>query len=200
MTNSLFNVFHKFATSLELWNAIQRRYVNEDAGNKSFLINKYVEFKMDDSKPIIEQVNTLNDIATECADAGEPFSESFQVSTIIGKLPSSWKDYQRILKHKKKPLNLDELLQHIQIESEARLRDSLDNQGKTEILHNVEGPVSNSNKQVIKSQNGKKNSYHNKNSYNNKKRKFGNFNKKENTNKKKKGPCFVCGKLGHWVK
>ena len=83
MTNSLFNVFHKFATSLELWNAIQRRYVNEDTGNKSFLINKYVEFKMDDSKPIIEQVNTLNDIATECADAGESFSENFQVSTTL---------------------------------------------------------------------------------------------------------------------
>ena len=149
MTNALFNVFHKFSTSLELWFAIQRRYVNEDVGNKSFLINKYIEFKMDDAKPIIDQVNALNDIATECADVGEPFSENFQVSTIIGKLPPSWKDYQKVLKHKKKPLNLDELVQHIQIESEARLRDSLDNQGKIEKLHNVEGPVFNSRKSVF---------------------------------------------------
>ena len=94
MTNSLFNVFHKFATSWELWNAIQQRYMNEDARNKSLLINKYIEFNFDDSKSksIIDQVNILNDIAIECADVGEPFSDSFQVSTIIGKLPPSWKD------------------------------------------------------------------------------------------------------------
>ena len=83
MTNSLFNVFHKFATSWELWNAIQRRYVNEDAGNKSFLINKYIEFKFDDSKSIIDQVNALNDIATECADVGEPFSDSFKCLQLL---------------------------------------------------------------------------------------------------------------------
>ncbi|GKV32127.1 hypothetical protein SLEP1_g40756 [Rubroshorea leprosula] len=78
MTNSLFNAFHKHSTTLELWYAIAQRYVNEDAGNKSFLVNKYIDFKMSDSKPVINQVNELNDIATKCADAGEPISETFQ--------------------------------------------------------------------------------------------------------------------------
>ena len=89
-------------------------------------------------------------------------------------------------------MNLDKLVQHIQIESEARLRDSLDNQGKIEKLHNVEGPVFNSRKSVFKSQHEKKSSF--------KKRKLDNFNKKEFSNKKKKGLCYVCDKIGYLAK
>jgi hypothetical protein len=89
MSNSLFNVFHQFKTAAELWNALQRRYENEDAGNKSFLINKSINFQMTDSRPIIDQINELNEIATLSADVGEPISETFQVATIIGKLPQS---------------------------------------------------------------------------------------------------------------
>lgn len=85
-------------------------------------------------------MNHLTKIASQCADVGEPISENFQVSIIIGKLPSSWKDYQNILKHKRKSLNLDELLQHIQIECEARNREVIDNPRK-EKIHNVEGPT-----------------------------------------------------------
>lgn len=50
----------------KLWTALKRRYVNEDAGNKSFLINKHIVYKTNNSKP-----------AMKCADAGEPISESF---------------------------------------------------------------------------------------------------------------------------
>nr|XP_029119585.1 uncharacterized protein LOC114914004 [Elaeis guineensis] len=130
MNNSLFDIFHKYFTTVELWCVIQNRYVNENAGNKSFIINKFIEYRMDDSRAVIDQINELNDIATECADAGEPISETFQVSTIIGKLPPSWSDYQKYLKHKKKSLSLDDLVKHIQIESEVRKRDEVVNQGK----------------------------------------------------------------------
>ncbi|KAL3534367.1 hypothetical protein ACH5RR_002828 [Cinchona calisaya] len=109
MSNSLLNVFHTHVTANSLWNALQRRYVNEDAGNKSFLVNKYVDFKIDDSESITDQINEMDDAATQCANVGEPISETFQVSTIIGKLSLSWKDYQKVLKYKKKPLNLDQL-------------------------------------------------------------------------------------------
>lgn len=103
------------------------------------------------------------------------------MSTIIGKLPSSWKDYQKILKHKKKSLNLDQLLQHIQIESEARNRDAPDKTERNSV-HTVEG---NSMKKKFVKGKGPSNF----------KRKREDF--KQNGNKKKKGPCFVCGKLAH---
>ncbi|XP_073121682.1 uncharacterized protein [Henckelia pumila] len=111
LNNTLFNVFHIHKTAAELWNAIKRRYVNEDAGNKSFLVNKYIEYKMVDTRPVIDQVNELSDIASKGADAGEPISETFHVFTIIDKLTLSWKDYQKKLTHKKESISLDELLQ-----------------------------------------------------------------------------------------
>ncbi|GKV42595.1 hypothetical protein SLEP1_g49978 [Rubroshorea leprosula] len=186
MINSLFNAFQKHSTALELWHAIEQRYVNEDAGNKSFLVNKYINFKMSDSKPVIDQVNELNDIATECADAGEPISETFQVSTIIGKLPPSWKDYQKFLKHKKRSLKVDELMKHIQIEYEARKRDGQD---KSDNVNALEGPASFSKKPNHKFKKGQKGSSSMK----------GKNGKNLATFKKKKGACFVCGKLGHAV-
>lgn len=57
--------------------ALHRKYVNEDVGNKYFLVNKYVEYKMDDTRFVIDQVNGLNDITNECVDASEPISEFF---------------------------------------------------------------------------------------------------------------------------
>ncbi|KAL3516905.1 hypothetical protein ACH5RR_023807 [Cinchona calisaya] len=90
MINSLFSVFHTHVIANSLWNAIQRRYVNKDAGNKSFLVNEYVNFKIDDSKFVIDPINEMNDIATQCADMGEPILEAFLVSTIIGNSCALW--------------------------------------------------------------------------------------------------------------
>ena len=88
------------------------------------------------------------------------------------------------MKHKNKPLSLDQLLRHIHIENEARNRDILVNR-KDENVHIVEKQASGGFKP--KNEKGKKNSY------NNKRKK----NESNGKDKKKKGPCFVCGKEGH---
>jgi len=54
-----------------------------------FFINEYVEFNMVDSKPIVKQINELQNLAEEITNSEEPIFENFQVSNIIGKLPSS---------------------------------------------------------------------------------------------------------------
>ena len=96
------------------------------------------------------------------------------MSTIIRKLPSSWGDYQKKLKHKTKSLNLDQLLQHIQIENEARMRDMLVNKDN---VHNVESSSSKSFK-------SKFNKFHNrKKGFLNKKKRF---ESKEGIKKKKR--------------
>ncbi|GAV57435.1 UBN2_2 domain-containing protein, partial [Cephalotus follicularis] len=187
MKNSLFNVFHIHFTALELWNKLQRRYVNEDAGKKSFPVNMYIDYKMDDSKSVTDQVYELCDIAIECAVTGESISETFQVSIIIGRFPSSWNDYQKVLKHKKKSLNMDQLLQHIQTESEAHKRDKIVNQEKDEKVHNVEGPASISSKPKNKFQKCKNDS-------SNKKKKRDNPNTREYNHKKKKDLAFYVEK------
>lgn len=89
---------------------------------------------------------------------------------------------------RKKSVYLDELLQHIQIEAEARRRYVLTNCNKNDGIHNVDASAS-------KAPKGKQGSL--------KKRKHSSFQKNENKNDNKKskfGPCFVCGKPGHTAK
>ncbi|KAL3528965.1 hypothetical protein ACH5RR_008287 [Cinchona calisaya] len=155
---------------------------------EKFNVNKYVDFKIDDLKYVINQINEKNDIATQCADVGERISEAFQVSIIIGKLSPSSKNYQKVLKHKKKSQNLDQLLQHIQIENEAKLRDRLDNHGKNDI-HTVEASSSKGFKSKKKFNKKEKGSLNEKKKVDHK--------SKGNDFKKKRGPCFVCGKMAH---
>ena len=47
-------------------------------------------------------------------------SETFQVSTIIEKLPPTWKDFKNHLKHKRKEMNIKDLTIRLRIEEDNR--------------------------------------------------------------------------------
>ena len=46
--------------------------------------------------------------------------ESIIVSNIIDKLPPSWKDFKRNLKHKKEDISLEQLANSLRVEEEIR--------------------------------------------------------------------------------
>jgi len=47
-------------------------------------------------------------------------SESFQVAAAIEKLPPGWKDFKNYLKHKRKEMNIEELIVRLRIEEDNR--------------------------------------------------------------------------------
>ena len=47
-------------------------------------------------------------------------SEAFQVAAIIEKLPPGWKDFKNYLKHKRKEMNVEELIVRLRIEEDNR--------------------------------------------------------------------------------
>lgn len=47
-------------------------------------------------------------------------SETFQVATIIEKMPSGYKDFKNYLKHKRKKMNLEKLIVGLRIEEDNR--------------------------------------------------------------------------------
>ena len=101
-------------------------------------------------------------------------SETFQVAAIIEKLPLGWKAFKNYLKHKRKEMNLKELIVRLQIEE--------DNRSSRKRGFN---PVAKAN--VVEQGQGSKN-----------KKPKPKLGPKGGVSKNKfQGKCFNCGKVGH---
>ena len=59
-------------------------------------------------------------ILHEIHDKGMMLSETFQVTTIIEKLFSTWKDSNNYLKHKQKEMSVEYLIVRLRIEEDNR--------------------------------------------------------------------------------
>jgi len=75
---------------------------------------------MADSKSIMNQVQELQIILYDIFAKEMLFSESFQVATIIEKLPSGWLDFKNYLKYKQKEKSLEDLILRLRIEEDNR--------------------------------------------------------------------------------
>ena len=60
-------------------------------------------------------------------DAGIDLPESLVVGVIISRLPNSWNDYKKKLKHAETDYDLDGLQRHLRIEEDSRKRELDDN-------------------------------------------------------------------------
>ena len=59
LDNTLYNVYCAFNTARELWESLDKKYKTEDAGLKMFVVGKFLDYKMLDSKTVISQVQDL---------------------------------------------------------------------------------------------------------------------------------------------
>ncbi|GKE94009.1 hypothetical protein Tco_1578864 [Tanacetum coccineum] len=92
----------------ELWNSLEAKYMDEDTSSKKFLVSNFTNYKMTDSRPVMEQYNKLLGILGRSTQQKINMDEAIQVSCIIDKLPPSWKDFKNTLKHNKEDLTLVE--------------------------------------------------------------------------------------------
>ncbi|GKD10885.1 hypothetical protein Tco_1190570 [Tanacetum coccineum] len=154
----------------------------EDASSKKFLVSNFTNYKMTDSRPVMEQYNELLGILGRFTQHKMNMDEAIQVSCIIDKLPPSWKDFKHTLKHLKKELTLVELGSHLRIEESFRMQDSDKSKG-----NNVAGPS------VVKMV-----EHNNSSGYNDNKGKLKHHdNTRADPNKKSKVTCWKCEKPRH---
>nr|GEW90608.1 zinc finger, CCHC-type [Tanacetum cinerariifolium] len=158
--------------------------LNEDVSSKNFLVSNFNNYKMVDSRLVMEQYNELLRILRQYTQRRLKTDESILVSSIIDKLPPSWKDFNHTLKHGKYDLSLVQLGSHLRIEDSLRAQDSDKGKGK-----NVDGPSVNMTEEG-KNKNNKQNK--------GKKRSFEENNSGSGSNKKPKLECWKCGKTGHF--
>ncbi|KAK9714978.1 hypothetical protein RND81_06G135000 [Saponaria officinalis] len=113
MTKTLFDLFmiHKSAKGFY------------DAGKKKYVVGKWLEFVMQDGKPIMEQVHIYENLCADVVNEGMKLCDVFLTNVLLENFPPSWSDYRNHLKHKKKDLSLHELVGHMRTEEANRLKD-----------------------------------------------------------------------------
>ncbi|KAK3006750.1 hypothetical protein RJ639_015521 [Escallonia herrerae] len=120
MSNTLFDAYHTVKTAKELWNQLERRYITEDATSKMFIVSKFFDYKMLDGRSVMEQFNEIKSILDRYSQHKLALDEFIVITSIIDKLPPSWKNFRNSLKHHKEDINLDELGTHLRIEEDLR--------------------------------------------------------------------------------
>nr|GEY39851.1 uncharacterized protein [Tanacetum cinerariifolium] len=59
LIDPIYNVYCKTTTAKKLWESLKRKYKIEDAGTKKFVVARFLDYKMVDSKNVISQVQDL---------------------------------------------------------------------------------------------------------------------------------------------
>nr|GEV20332.1 zinc finger, CCHC-type [Tanacetum cinerariifolium] len=99
-------------------------------GMSDSLFDVYTNVESAKELPIMEQYNELLRILRQYTQHGLKMDESISVSSIIDKLPPSWKVFKHTLKHGKDDLSLIQLGSHFRIEESLRAQDSNKDKGK----------------------------------------------------------------------
>ncbi|XP_070030049.1 uncharacterized protein [Nicotiana sylvestris] len=120
LEDDLYNVYSALNTSKELWDALEKKYKTEDACLKKFVVAKFLDYKMIDSKTVGTQVQELQLIFHDLIAEGMVVNEAFQVAAMIEKLPPSLRDFKNYLKHKRKEMKLEDLVIRLKIEEDNK--------------------------------------------------------------------------------
>ncbi|VFQ63211.1 unnamed protein product [Cuscuta campestris] len=124
LSDPLFDIYQNIESAKELWDSLESKYMVEDASSKKFLVSDFNNYEMVDSRSVMEQYHELVRMLGQFNLHGMKQDECISVSNVIDKLPPSWKDYKRELKHNKDDLSLVQLSTHIRIEESVRAQES----------------------------------------------------------------------------
>nr|GEX01634.1 putative heat shock protein 70 family, peptide-binding domain protein [Tanacetum cinerariifolium] len=87
ISNLLLDIFQNNVESInELWDYLESKYMAEDASSKKFLVSNFKDYKMADSRHVMEQFKKLLRILGQYVQHGLKMDESISVSSVIDKL------------------------------------------------------------------------------------------------------------------
>ncbi|KAH1072935.1 hypothetical protein J1N35_025263 [Gossypium stocksii] len=109
LSNALYKVYSVKKMAKELWMSLDHKYKTEDTGAKKFLVAKFLNFVMVDSKLVMNQLQELQLLIHEIL-------AERMVAAIIEKLPPTCNDFKKYLKHKRKEMSVEYLIAKLQIE------------------------------------------------------------------------------------
>ena len=194
LDESLYDIYSTFANARDIWISLEKKYRTEVACSKKFVVGKFLNFKMNDAKPVVKQVEELQIIVHELEVEGMGINSNFLVGSIIEKLPQSWKNFKLYLKHLTDDMSFEQLVLKIRVEEDNRMQEKAD---ANLIEPNANMVGESSSKPTNYHKNNKKGSGSGQNSSKDKKK---NYTQQKSNNFKKVYHCWVCGKPVHKAK
>nr|GEV96678.1 zinc finger, CCHC-type [Tanacetum cinerariifolium] len=83
MFDFLFDVYQNIKTSKELWDTLEAKYMAKDASSMKFFVSNFTNYKMNDSKPVLEQYNELLGILGRAQDNDKPKGNNVASPSVV---------------------------------------------------------------------------------------------------------------------
>ncbi|GJW50441.1 zinc finger, CCHC-type containing protein [Tanacetum coccineum] len=99
MSDSLFDIYQNAESAKSLWESLESKYMAEDASAKKFLVSNFMNYKMVDTRPVMEQYHEMLRILGQYTQHNLMMDEAISVAVIIDKLPPSWKEFKHGLRN-----------------------------------------------------------------------------------------------------
>jgi hypothetical protein len=122
VSDQLCDIYMHHTSAHELWDALDRKYAESDAGCELYVNDQYHKYKMVDDRSIMEQAHEIQLLVGELVHFDCVLPDRFMVGGIIAKLPQSWKYFSTSLKHKETMI-VESLIASLDVEEKARFKD-----------------------------------------------------------------------------
>ncbi|XP_024965855.1 uncharacterized protein LOC112506058 [Cynara cardunculus var. scolymus] len=126
LDDSLYDIYPSFNSAREIWESLESKYKTEVACSKRFIVDRFLNFKMNDSKSAVKQVEELQVLVHELEIEGMGINSNFLVGSIIDKLPPSWKNFKLYLKHLSEDMSFEQLILKLRVEEDNRMNEKAD--------------------------------------------------------------------------
>jgi hypothetical protein len=128
LVDNLVDTYLQRKTGKDIWEALEAQYGSSDAGGELYVMEQFLDYRMVEDRYVVEQAHEVQALAKELKnyskEAPSVLPNKFVAGAIITKLPHSWRDFATSLKHKRKEFTFDDLIPTLDVEENARAKDT----------------------------------------------------------------------------
>jgi hypothetical protein len=123
LIETLQDTYLRYKTTKEMCDTLNTEYGGSDAGTELYIIEQYHDYLMVDGKNVVTHAHEIQCMMKKLALLKIVVPDEFMVGGIITKLPSSWRNFTIVLKHKRVHMSISNLIASVDVEEKARAKD-----------------------------------------------------------------------------